>query len=151
MQFSIETNSAIKKRHEEIVLWERNTTLGGAEDLEVDVTGAFGDKISGLFGPLDAGDGLRVIYKINKTDILQFFKRIEAVAIEVIKRYFGFVDMHQDECRTLHLLRMLEPETFRKTLDKGGLPASELAFHAEDRTGLKVPSESLGKIDSFLG
>jgi len=88
----------------------------------VDMAGAFGDEISGLFGPFDTGDGVRVIHEILKTNIFQFVPGIQAVTVKVIKWHLGFIDMHQHKGRALHLLGVFEPKPSATPLMKVVFP-----------------------------
>ena len=117
----------------------------------MDMAGIFGDKISGFFGPLNAGDGVQIVHEILETDILQLFHGIQAVTIKMIKGHFGFIDVHQDKGWAFHLLRMFKPQTFREPFDEGGLPASELPFETKNGAGLKLPGKRLRKLDRLLG
>ncbi len=128
-----------------------DAAFGGIEDIEVDMAGVDGQKRGGFLGPLDAGDGVRIVHKVLKSDIFQLFRRIKAITVKVIKRRFGLIDMHQNECGALHLLRMFEPEAFRKPFNESGLPAPELPFQTKDRSRFKFRSELLREFDGFLG
>lgn len=116
----------------------------------MDMAGRRGNEIPCFLSPFHAGDRMRIVHEILKTDILQFFDGIKAIAIKVVKRRLGFVDMHQNKSRALHLPRAFQPQAFGKPFDERRFPAPELSFKAEDHPGFKLRGNALGKIDRFL-
>ena len=133
------------------MLGNDDAPLGDAEDLKADMPGSRGQELRRLLGPFDARDGMRVVHEILKTNIFQFLQGIQTITVKVIKRCLGLVDMHQDESRAFHLLRMFKPQTLRETFDESGLPASELPFQTKHSSWFKTLGKRLCKLNGFLG
>lgn len=117
----------------------------------MDMAGVGGDKISGFFGPFDAGDGLRVIDEIDEPDILELLQGVEPVTIKVIKGHLCFIDMHKHKRRAFYLFRIPQALAFGEPLDEGRLPAPKVPFQTQDRARLETRAKTLREVDGFLG
>ena len=134
----------------EALCGDRNTALGGVEDLEANMASVGRDEMLCLFGPFDTGDGGGVVHKILEPDVFELLGGIEPVAVEVIERHLSFIDMHKNKRWALHLLGMFEPQAFGEALNESGLSTSQLSFQTKHTARLQGASETLRKLDRFL-